>query len=572
MKLAKKQHPINTNRETSINFYLSMILSDEQMYSWFYERFINIVICNDIVDFVDNINYEGIISHLRSYSLEEMRQIKLPDIVEKTVCNDGFLMIWVDEYDLSCSIRYNNSHYVHPLLIYGYDDDKEIYNVWFFDINNGFRTVEIKQKEMEIAILDAAIYYMRGGTEVIISSLVNIFQVLTVLPKLPFNINVFISHLRDYLFGINNIFTERYSLIKPEFCKRGNVVYGVNVYKKIIEIINDANWISYFPYKSLYDFVIHKEFLLRRLKYIQRCYNTSDEYMECINKIEYVKNSLEKIRILSMKMQVREGNHPALLNKSNEFVLKFTQALEKAYDIEIEVIPKICEILAKLTYPKEYLKNQNAYVLSLSDSKITDDYIEFNLENECLYPYRIDIVREKDYQKSGIHEKLVIDDAYIHFIEPDSSEHSPVRTVNIDPCRINNIKLYTNTKNAMSKVVLFPLNTNEGKDLVINFNNSNDQNWRGYNDMDNIRYEKGMMIFNITGIDPFMMCDDINIDADKIKYINIRMQSTDDSDIAELFFTTMDSHYFSQDKSVRFHINPNDEMRTYTIDMSKHEK
>lgn len=69
-----------------------------------------------------------------------------------------------------------------------------------------------------------------------------------------------------------------------------------------------------------------------------------------------------------------------------------------------------------------------------------------------------------------------------------------------------------------------------------------------------------------------MICDDINIDADKIKYINIRMQCTDDSDIAELFFTTMDSPYLSQDKSICFHINPNDDMRTYTIDMSKHEK
>lgn len=75
MKLVKKQHSINTNQETYINFYLSMILCDEKQYGWFYERFINIAICNGIIDFVDNINYEGIISHSRSFSLEEMRQI-----------------------------------------------------------------------------------------------------------------------------------------------------------------------------------------------------------------------------------------------------------------------------------------------------------------------------------------------------------------------------------------------------------------------------------------------------------------------------------------------------------------
>lgn len=220
MKLVKKQHSINTNQETYINFYLSMILCDEKQYGWFYERFINIAICNGIIDFVDNINYEGIISHSRSFSLEEMRQIKLYDIVEKTICNGGFLMIWVDEYDLSCSMRYNSRHFVHPLLIYGYDNDKEIYNVWFFDINRGFRTVEIPQKEIEIAMFDAGIYYMDGSTAATISSLVNIFHVSPVLPKLPFNINVFVRHLRDYLYGVNNIFTERYSSIKPEFGKK----------------------------------------------------------------------------------------------------------------------------------------------------------------------------------------------------------------------------------------------------------------------------------------------------------------------------------------------------------------
>ncbi|MBS5843457.1 MAG: hypothetical protein KIC77_08250, partial [Clostridiales bacterium] len=219
---------------------------------------------------------------------------------------------------------------------------------------------------------------------------------------------------------MNNIFTERYSSIKPEFCKRGNVVYGVNVYKKIIEIINDVNGIWYFPYKSLYDFVIHKEFLLCRLKYIQTLYDTCNEFNECIHKVQYINNSLEKIRLLNMKMQIREGDHPALLNKSHEFVSKFTQALEKAYDVEIEVIPQICDILAKLTYPKEYLKEQKAYILNVSDGKITDDYIEFDLENESLYPYRIDIVRESKYQETVAHEKLVINDTYIHYIEPDT--------------------------------------------------------------------------------------------------------------------------------------------------------
>lgn len=63
--------PINTDPETHINFYLSMILTNENMRAWFYERYYNLVMYEDIIDFIDNINYSGIIGHVRSYSWDE---------------------------------------------------------------------------------------------------------------------------------------------------------------------------------------------------------------------------------------------------------------------------------------------------------------------------------------------------------------------------------------------------------------------------------------------------------------------------------------------------------------------
>ena len=573
MKLVKNQHPINTSKETNINFYLSMILADERLYGWFYERFVNIAICEGIVDFVDNINYNSIIGHVRSYSWKEMQQKNLSSVVQSIICGGGFLMFWVDEYDLPCSMRHKKQHFVHPILIYGYDNDKKIYNAWFFDINSGYRTDVISYNDMDKAIYNVNEYYMYGGSPEAIALTVNIYQVYTLFPKLPFNISIFLRHLKDYLYAQNDTMTKWYSLIRPEYCRQGNVVYGINVYSKIIDLINDNKLIAHFNYKSLHDFILHKKHLLLRLEYIRKHYDTGIEFNECISKIKYVNDLLEKIRIFNMKIQMKEGMHPATLNTSPEFISKLTAMLKEAYHIEIKVIPEICNILAKLTYPKKYLEEQNACIFSLSDGRITDDYIEFNLENESLYLYRIDIVRENEYKITDTHERLILNDTYIYYIEPDSAMYTPVRTINVDPCRINKIKLYTNTDNLMLKIVLFPLNTKETNDLLFEFNNHNDRDrWHNHNDMDNIQYENGVMIFKITGIDPYMICDDINIDADKIKYINIRMQSTDDSDMAEVFFTTVDSPYLSQDKAIRFHINPNDDMRTYTIDMREYEK
>lgn len=573
METRKRKHPINTQKETNINFYLSMILSDEAMYNWFYERYINIAICDGIVDFIDNMNYNSIIDQVRSYSWDELQQCDLLSIVRNSICSDGFLMLWVDEYDLPCSIRKGKSHFVHPILVYGYDDESEIYNAWFFDINGGYRTVEIAYRDMTIALYDVKEYYTHEGLFEAVSHTVYLLRVNKIFPRLPFDITIFLRQLKDYLYAQNNAMTKWYSLIRPEYCRRGSVVFGINVYNKIIELINNDELVSQFNYKSLHDFASHKAHLLLRLEYIRDHYDLDDRFNECVSRIKAVQDLLEGIRLYNMKIQVKRNNPPASLNTEPEFLFKLTNVLKEAYKLEMETIPQICAILAKVTYPNEYQKKHNLFFLNASDGTISSDYIEYQLENRNMYPYRIDIIRENGYQETSVQEKLVINDSAIYLIEPDSTDHSPVRTLNVDPCRINTVKLYTDTDKCIPKIALFPLNTNEGKDVTLDFSEKNSKNrWHGYHDMDNIRCESGVLVFNIVGIDPFMTCDDINIDADRIKYIHVRMQSTDESDIAEIFFTTVDSSSLSQDKRIRFHIQPNDSMRTYTIDMHGNEK
>lgn len=71
--------------------------------------------------------------------------------------------------------------------------------------------------------------------------------------------------------------------------------------------------------------------------------------------------------------------------------------------------------------------------------------------------------------------------------------------------------------------------------------NGNDNAWHSFNQIENISYKDNFMQFDITGIDPFMVYDNVGVNADRIKYIRIRMETNDKSDLAQIFFTTVDS-------------------------------
>ena len=113
--------PINTDPETHINFYLSMILTNENMRAWFYERYINLVMYEDIIDFIDNINYSGIIGHVRSYSWDEGKQRGICKVIKEVIQGNGFLNFWMNIIcrvllDIKSNISYILSLYMAMMI------------------------------------------------------------------------------------------------------------------------------------------------------------------------------------------------------------------------------------------------------------------------------------------------------------------------------------------------------------------------------------------------------------------------------------------------------------------------
>ena len=66
--------PLNNSSALQINFILGIILAGD-MNGWFMERYVNIFMNGALLDYVDNVNYAGVINLGRCYTYDEVQSM-----------------------------------------------------------------------------------------------------------------------------------------------------------------------------------------------------------------------------------------------------------------------------------------------------------------------------------------------------------------------------------------------------------------------------------------------------------------------------------------------------------------
>jgi hypothetical protein len=93
--------------------------------------------------------------------------------------------------------------------------------------------------------------------------------------------------------------------------------------------------------------------------------------------------------------------------------------------------------------------------------------------------------------------------------------------------------------------------------------------WFFANDLDEPRLDKGMLVTESSGNDPYMICD-TKINASEYKSIVIRMRTTK-GNYAQLFWST-ETEPVSESTSMSFQIQSDGELHEYIIPISQHKK
>lgn len=564
--MSRKELPSLVTRDTEPSFHLAAFMRSD-MYQWLYEHFVNVSLrCESVAfyEWTDNYidqSYRYMYENRHTYQFNEIKS-DINAFIRNMVNNDYYIFTYIDRYHITTNDYYKQYHFVHPLMITGYDD-KEGFICIDFDPRHGPLKVIISYDEFDIAFADCEKYYDCGAyadilKEIAICIKLNNSFIASGNSKrrqyahYTFSINRFISELHDYLYGVVR------AGVPYEPFKFGSVrlVYGIHTYDELLRYFDIFVENRYsLRFKTLHDFTLHKWMLQTRLNYVADMYDISETCREAIIEYNEVYKKAERLRLLNIKCNMRDHIQINSLSYNQEFVNAFKKIIPELREMEISILSRVYNEL------KNGAERKNAKLVQyVNYERASTKGGEQIIFNEVQSIHRIDIILSPDIPENSC-IKLTFDSSdYTEYIlQP---EHIKRRYAVIDIYPIQHTENLTITADT---------NIEFGKFEYRFYTRSNELNWNfNENRFDNV-YPVSDLRFDhsinaeLIGNDPsiWMKADFF---ADDLKYIIINYRTCCRSNIAEIRFTDEMCGIYEK----RFTVAPTDEIYEYIVDMSDH--
>lgn len=134
--------PITTSfPNTYMYLPMSVLIVHDETQDWLHENFINICCDNSKNGRLLNVGngFMGFYNSVFEYSVSTYDDVNALQIIERLkseLIRGNYAYIYLDEYYISAKSSYNTSHFRHQSLIYGFDDEKKIFNSMFDGIRS----------------------------------------------------------------------------------------------------------------------------------------------------------------------------------------------------------------------------------------------------------------------------------------------------------------------------------------------------------------------------------------------------------------------------------------------------
>lgn len=579
---AKKLY-INPSKETNLSFHLSVVLRPD-LYSWFYENFINVVIFGDstyFIEFLDNIideSYRELMEQriIRNYNSFAQKEDVIKYLTE-SIENDFYSYIWVDKYYVPNNESYMNWHYVHAVMVYGYDDVNETISVINFSFEKGVVLQEISYDDFVQAFISGEEYYKNGGGNTALEETITSFKIKT-NHNSAFELDRFMLELRDYLRS-----TVNKAKLRRVYLSANNMAYGISIYDKMIALSEQFSRgisESVISFKSLSDMCIHKDYIYERLVYIKNNYTITSECEEKIEEFRKVSDLWHRAKSLNIKYNVKDGKAATIFSRNLQFNSKFAEILREAKTIEKNILGYVYNSLKKYALPKS--KKQPINKNDFNIEYLEDDSKIKILLNEPTLIDSIEIIDNNTALNNDGIKKILFSDGTDTIAEGQQYNILHKNQMNFRPKKVDWFE-YSETESEylhrdMGKLDFYIYKPTDK--VYLDFSMSRYQSCERQADMDSSELNLNALqnltskpnnSFRLIGKDP-VICYDINFDADKLKYVYLKYNTSCLSENAQLFFATYDNPFLFEDQSKIFTISPNDKPFEYILDMSDNVK
>ena len=310
---------------------LSIILRDECAYDWIFNNYIqletprrgheHILRLDHYMPFDNNISIWlrcPFVSVHKIYSeiCYDKWANRLEFIIE-CISKDFYCYLWLDEFYISNSEYFQREHFVHDILIYGYDLKKQTLNVAEYFKDGKYSYGEVSFNEFLMACVDN--------------------PSLTWLIKFEswgyvFDINITIRLLKEYLESENT--SLRFGLEIP----KKNYIYGMEIYNVLLEYIEQMRegrkGFDSRPFHVLWE---HKMLMTKRIEYLhEKGYINDDSYTTLVKEFSEIEKDALILKNLHLKFSITH---------KSDICIKMYEILTGIRDREPLSIKKlICEL------------------------------------------------------------------------------------------------------------------------------------------------------------------------------------------------------------------------------------
>lgn len=296
-------------------YTLGVLLCYADTQHWFSSNYIQLM-CNTEFskeiwfDFFGGDNYGGVPwfnYHIFDKSVLNISGNDLNEFVPFCINKGYYLHLYLDEYYLPCRRVYNNTHFTHCNLLYGYDWKNKTYNVAGFNKDNTFAesTISFSQFSDSFKAENMDLSNVRSYQNFLFKKKKFI--------KYDFDIKKVINILDDYLLSVNcsekpGLYYDLHSDLRFTYLNiAGHLkdqVFGLKVYdclKNYLEfMVPKEPEIDIRPFHCLWE---HKKCMLLRITYLGN-YGYIKEYHSIYKVYEEIEKLALAVRNLILKYMV----------------------------------------------------------------------------------------------------------------------------------------------------------------------------------------------------------------------------------------------------------------------------
>ncbi len=341
---AAAQNEITTYLHRSLP--LCAILANHNYIGWYYSNYIQIFSYRDAKGFLE-INYSeprdsfadiADVICLGYHLLQEVGSIV--DFIKDKIQLGYYLIINLDEYELSNKHDYMKNHYVHASMVYGYDDETRQVKGVGFDKSRLFTDLLFDYDELNKSYTSSKVHYLNYAPWCAWSA-VQLIKLKSPERQFPFSKRKFLQDLYDYIHSE----ADEYRLYNFEY-DVNRVTFGMDVYETIVKELNHILRGEFnVDYRALHLLAEHKKCLYARLSYVIEKFKLSSELVSKNKEFYQLVLRFDEIRKQFLGQVFQEFDLLKLTNEQKIAIEKVSNEILRLKDVEYKLLDEIYELL-----------------------------------------------------------------------------------------------------------------------------------------------------------------------------------------------------------------------------------